>query len=270
MQKITDKMKNQKQTNQKQEYRLLLTEHNTGAMNMAIDESVLHHVSKGISPPTLRLYGWKPTAITIGYFQSMKEEVDFGKCKELGVDTVRRITGGGAVFHDSEVTYSIIAPERYFSNDILASYKQICDGIIKGLKKLGLEACFVPLNDIIVNGKKISGNAQTRRMKCILQHGTILIDVDVKKMFSLLLVPDEKIKDKLIKNVQERVTSINKETEKKGKSYGFKAVVKSLVEGFKESLNSELELGELSAKEKEMAQMLAKDKFSTKKWNCLR
>ncbi|MBN1156015.1 lipoate--protein ligase family protein [Candidatus Woesearchaeota archaeon] len=244
-------------------FRLLLTGHNSGAMNMAIDEAVMTHISEGKVLPTIRLYGWRPSAITIGYFQSMREEVDLEKCRELGIDFIRRITGGGAVFHENEATYSIIAPENYFSEEILESYKQICSGITTGLKKLGLEAAFAPLNDIVVKGKKVSGNAQTRRMNCILQHGTVLIDVDVKKMFSLLIVPDEKIRSKMINNVEERVTGINKET---GRNHGFQEVVNALTDGFREALNLELCSGELSPSEKEMAERLAKEKYSKDEW----
>ncbi len=244
-------------------YRLLLTKHNSGAMNMAIDEAVLTHVSENKVLPTIRFYGWEPSCISIGYFQDMKEEVDLDKCKVLGVESVRRITGGGAVYHDKEVTYSIITPINTFSKDILQSYKEICEGVIAGVKKLGIDANFAPLNDIITNGKKISGNAQTRRMNCILQHGTILYDVDIKKMFSLLLIPNEKIRDKMIQVVEERVTSINKES---GKDYSYKEVEDALVEGFKEALGIELELGELTDSEKELAEKLAAEKYSTDEW----
>lgn len=248
-------------------FRLLLTDHSSGAMNMAIDEAVLTHISEGKSPPTIRFYGWTPPSVTIGYFQSMKEEIEVEKCKKEKIDLIRRVTGGGAVFHDNEVTYSIITPENLFSKDILESYRQICQGIINGLKKIGLDTNFVPLNDIILNNKKISGNAQTRKMKCILQHGTILVDVDVKKMFSLLLIPNEKIKDKMIQVVEERVTSINQEAKKDEKEYTFDDIVRILAQGFEESLNTKLELSELSESEKEMAEKLAKEKYSTDEWN---
>src|SRR5271157_5226509 len=87
---------------------------NDAFMNMAIDESVSARVGSGQSPPTIRFYGWKPRAISIGYFQSLEREVDLDNCKTAGVDIVRRRTGGGAVFHDSEITYSIIAREDLF------------------------------------------------------------------------------------------------------------------------------------------------------------
>jgi len=175
------------------EWRLLETGHQDAFTNMAIDEAINELHSK-IQKPTVRLYGWKPSAISIGYFQGIKQEVDLKKCKELDVDVVRRITGGGAVFHDAELTYSFICSEesQIVSKNILDSYKKICESINLGFNHLNLESQFVPLNDIIIAGQKVSGNAQTRRSKNVLQHGTILIEVDVDKMFSMLLVPDEK------------------------------------------------------------------------------
>jgi len=243
-----------------QKFRLLKTAYNNAFMNMAIDDAILQ--SKIM--PTIRIYSWKPSAVSIGYFQSLTEEINLDKCKELNVDSIRRITGGGAVFHDKELTYSFIAPEDAVSKDILESYKQICGGVIKGLEKIGIKAEFAGINDIIAGGKKISGNAQTRKNNCVLQHGTILMDVDVKKMFSLLKVPNEKIRDKLIQNVKERVTSVKNIL---GKDIGFEELSDKIVEGFKEALNIELVEGELTKEETELAEELEKKKYKTKEWN---
>ena len=135
------------------------------------------------SVPVLRLYGWKPSAVSIGYFQSLEEEVDVKKCKKAGIDVVRRLTGGGAVLHEHELTYSFIT--KVYPTNIMESYRLICEPVVMCLKNLGLDAKFSPLNDIIVGDKKVSGNAQTRRKNTLLQHGTILLDVDVEKMFSV-------------------------------------------------------------------------------------
>ena len=246
--------------------RLLQTMHNNAFLNMAIDEAISHHVAEGTVLPTLRLYGWQPPAVSIGYFQSMVEEVDLEKCKQHNIDVVRRITGGGAVFHDKELTYSFIIPvqNQLIPFDIKASYKRICDGVIQGLDYLGLKAEFVPLNDIIVNGKKISGNAQTRRNGCILQHGTILIGVDVQKMFSLLKVPDEKIRDKMIKTVEERVTSISQQL---NKPMLFETVASSMISGFEMALELNLEPDDLTESEMKLAEKLMQEKYCTKEWN---
>jgi lipoate-protein ligase A len=148
---------------------------------MALDQALMSKVDNFI--PVLRVYGWKPAAVSIGYFQSLEQEVDVKKCRDLGIDVVRRMTGGGAVLHEQEVTYSFIT--KTFPANIRDSYKVICEPVVDCLKDLGFEANS-PLNDIAVNNKKVSGNAQTRRNGVLLQHGTILLDIDIDKMFSVL------------------------------------------------------------------------------------
>ena len=247
-------------------WRLLKTQKNTAAMNMAIDRAVMISNSKNEVPPTVRFYTWKPSAISIGYFQSLEEEVDLDNCKKFGVDYVRRITGGGAVFHEEELTYSIVIPESHpqIPKNIMKSYSRICGAVIKGLKNLSIESEYKPINDIIVNGKKISGNAQTRKIKTVLQHGTVLTDVNVDKMFSVLKVPNEKIKDKLISDVKERVTSIKHVL---GEEILFNAAAKAMKKGFEEEFNINLVEGRLTDKEISLAKNFEKECFSDKDWN---
>ncbi|MFH1588674.1 MAG: lipoate--protein ligase family protein [Candidatus Diapherotrites archaeon] len=247
------------------EWRLLKTGFNDAFTNMAIDEAISKMHSE-IKKPTIRFYGWNPSAISIGYFQGLKEEVEIQKCEELGVDIVRRITGGGAVFHEKELTYSFVCSEEsgIVSKNILDSYIKICNSLVLGFKHLNLEAKFVPLNDIIVNGKKISGNAQTRRDKNVLQHGTILMEVDVDKMFSMLLVPDEKMKGKLIENVKQRVTSIENELNKK---IEFETVSKAMQKGFEENFEIILMQEELTQEELKLAEKIREERFAKKEWN---
>jgi lipoate-protein ligase A len=252
-------------------FRLLKTGHLSAAENMGIDEAVLASVSSGESSPTLRFYGWSPPAISIGYFQSLEEEVDLAACKKYGVDYVRRLTGGGAVFHDTEITYSIHIPEKLglVPTGILESYEKICGGIVKGLSLLGLNVQFVPLNDLIVmhNGapRKISGNAQTRKSGVILQHGTILLKVDVDKMFELLKVPSEKLKGKLIEDVKQRVTGLSAVL---GREVSFDEALNVLEKGFKQEF-SEIEFakGELTQSEKNLALKIVREKYTSDEWN---
>lgn len=250
----------------KEQWRLLKTEDYTASMNMAIDRAVLVENSENKVPPTVRFFTWNPPAISIGYFQSLEEEVDLDICKNLGIDYVRRITGGGAVFHDKELTYSIVISESHsqISKNIMESYGRICGAIIKGLKQIGIESIYVPINDIVTDKKKISGNAQTRKLKTVLQHGTILIDVDVDKMFSLLKVPNEKIKDKMIADVKQRVTSIKHVL---GKDISFSDVAKAMKIGFEEEFKVELIEGDLTEKEFELSKKFEKEIFSTRDWN---
>ena len=246
-------------------FRLLETGMSTAFMNMGLDEAILESVSSGFSPPTLRFYGWRPKAISIGYFQGLRDEVDIDACARSGVDIVRRITGGGAVFHDAEVTYSIVFPESHAlaSASILESYSLICKGIIAGLKRLGIASEFAPINDIVSRGRKISGNAQTRKMKCILQHGTILLGVDVETMFGLLRVPKEKAVGKLIEEVKSRVSSVS---DILGRKIEYEEAVPELRKGFAEALDLELKTGLANDREKARAKELAAAKFSAREW----
>lgn len=250
----------------KDHWRLLLTGFHSAAENMAIDRAILVANSEKMVPPTVRFYGWKPSAISIGYFQQLKDEIDLDVCNSLGVDYVRRITGGGAVFHEHELTYSIVISEHHpkISKNILESYGMICGAVIKGLSHLDIEGIYAPINDILVDGKKISGNAQTRKHHTVLQHGTILNEVNIEKMFSLLKVPDEKIKDKMIANVKERVTSIRHQ---KRKMIPFEEVAFAMKKGFEEAFNIIFEPGSLIQEEERLAENFVSNCFGTDQWN---
>lgn len=249
-----------------EEWRLLETGFLSAAENMAIDRAILVAHSQQKVPPTVRFYGWNPPAISIGYFQSLTEEVDLKACTQHQVDYVRRITGGGAVFHDDEITYSFVIREDYpeISKNILESYERICHAIIQGLSHLGVRSSYAPINDILVNNKKISGNAQTRKYQTVLQHGTIIKNVDVEKMFQLLKVPNEKIKGKLIKNVKERVTSLSHEMDQE---FSFEKVCNALRIGFEETFNVRVRRGNLTEEEHQLARSFEKTFFGAKEWN---
>jgi lipoate-protein ligase A len=237
---------------------------NDASLNMAIDEAVSESVVAGGSP-VIRFYGWTPAAVSIGYFQSLEKEVDLAACESAGVGFVRRRTGGGAVYHDptGEITYSVIAKEDAFPKDIIASYRVICGWVIDSLAHLGIRSEFKPINDIITSGKKISGNAQTRRGGVLLQHGTILHSVDVDKMFSLLKVSDEKIRDKMILTVKERVTSVALQG---GGSR--EALFRALVKGFTDG--KDFAFDSLTSDELARARHLAQERYRMDSWNRMR
>jgi lipoate-protein ligase A len=238
--------------------RLLLDNARDAFANMAIDESIMEY-----GKPTLRLYSWSPPAVSIGYFQSMDAEVDTENCRYQGIDCVRRITGGGAVFHEHELTYSLVVPESMVPSDILKSYEMICGAVVSALNAHGIDARFCPINDILAGNKKISGSAQTRKAGMVLQHGTVLLDVNVDRMFSILKVPDEKMKDKMAKAVKERVTSFKA----LGLSYqGFK---RRLVSSFETCMGQKLLPGSLTPEEQNNAG-LRTQKFRSNAWNRMR
>ena len=249
-----------------EQWRLLLTGFNTAFSNMAIDKAILVANSNGKVPPTVRFYGWNPPAISIGYFQSLTDEIDICSCEKFGVDYVRRITGGGAVFHETELTYSIVIPEAHpeIPKNIMKSYGRICGAVMKGLRYVGIESEYAPINDIVASGRKISGNAQTRKLATVLQHGTVLMDVDVDKMFSVLKVPNEKIKDKLIADVKQRVTSMKHLL---GKEINFEEVASAMKKGFEDEFHIELIEEQLSEEELSLAKKFEKECFSAKEWN---
>lgn len=265
--------------------RVLETGYNSAAYNMAVDETLMwglaasssnNHQNKVLSKEgrveeerlqgrhsssapsaVLRIYGWKPSAISIGYFQSIDLEIDVGECEKRGINVIRRMTGGGAVYHDAELTYSFLT--NTFSHDIMQSYISICNPVVQAIRNLGFDARFVPLNDIVIgNGAKVSGNAQTRRKNVLLQHGTILLEVDVETMFSILKVPSEKIKDKLIGDVKKRVTGLHK---------SFDEVAQALKMSFSEAFNTELRPDKLIAEEYSKVDKLIKEKYSSDSWN---
>lgn len=236
---------------------------------MAIDESIMLAIKEERAPPTLRFYRWKPSAVSIGTFQGMHDEVAIDFCKSEGIDYIRRITGGGAVFHDynGEITYSILMPKKHplARTDIIESYKLLCGGIVKALDYIGIDdAEFKPINDIIANGRKVSGNAMTKRHGCVLQHGTVLLDLDVNLMFAILKVPQEKISDKMIADVKERVTSIRDILERE---VTMEELRSAMQRGFADALDIDLEKSSLSKQEVEIAEQLAQEKYSTDSWN---
>ena len=252
-----------------EEFRFIDLETHDAYTNMAIDEAIMQAIKEGNAPPTLRLYRWKPSAVSIGTFQGMRDEVAIDYCKSNGIDYIRRITGGGAVYHDynGEITYSILMPKKHplALTDIIDSYKLLCGGIIKALDYLGIKnAEFKPINDVNVGGKKVSGNAMTRRLGCALQHGTVLLNLDVNQMFTILKVPQEKISDKMISDVKERVTSIRDILDR---PVEVDELREALARGFSDALQIELNVGKLSKEEQNTAEKLAKEKYSSDEWN---
>ena len=246
-------------------WRVVGLETHDAYFNMALDEAISESVRVGSSLPTIRFYNWSPNAVSIGYFQSIRDEVNLEVCRELGIDSIRRWTGGGAVYHDfeREITYSVIAPASIFPKNIIESYRLICGRLVNGLGNLGIEAEFRPVNDIHVKGKKISGSAQTRRGGILLQHGTLLYGLDLKTMFSVLNVSRQKITDKMIKSAEERVTCVLEHS-----GAGKEEVYEALVEAFTDG--KDFEFGVWSESELERAGELAEKKYRSNEWMYLR
>ena len=192
------------------QFRLILDEPKPGSLNMGIDSAIVNSVSEGESPPTLRLYSWLSPAVTVGYFQKVSETVNTHYCRENNIEIIRRITGGGTVLHNKEITYSFIVPinNSFLPQDLIKSFSALIDPIIKALKEVKIDAVFKPVNDIIVNNKKISGSAQTRKYGVILQHGTILMEIDRDVFEGALKFNRLKLSEKGVSEPSDLVTSV--------------------------------------------------------------
>ncbi|HOO55512.1 MAG TPA: biotin/lipoate A/B protein ligase family protein [bacterium] len=215
------------------EAELELIETQTGApsWNMALDEALLEEAVAGRQGPVLRFYRWEPSAVTLGYSQDAEREVDVAAAAAAGVGVVRRITGGGAVFHENEITYSIILPVTAVPGTIEDSYRRICGAMVRGLNFFRRGFVFSPVNDIIFDGKKVSGSAQARRGGWLLQHGTVLLDTDFDRMFGILRVPEGKFRKHGLESARSRVTCMKRVL---GRELGFEEARRALCDGFDE------------------------------------
>ncbi|MHA1649749.1 MAG: lipoate--protein ligase family protein [Candidatus Helarchaeota archaeon] len=250
-------------------WRLIDLEVYNGYQNMAIDEAILEARIANKVPNTFRLYRWRPSCASIGKNQSMTHEVDIEACKRLGIDYVRRITGGGAVYHDymGEITYSIIAKkENFLPMDINETFRILCKGIIVALGDFGLSAEHGVHHcpSIFVKGRKISGNAQTIRKGVVLQHGTILLHYDPELMYTILRVKRAGNKPKVVKSVYQKVTTIQQEAQRE---YDFETVKNALIKGYQKALNTSFEAESLTEYEINLADELVVQKYRTDEWN---
>ncbi|MEJ2252739.1 MAG: lipoate--protein ligase family protein, partial [Candidatus Lokiarchaeota archaeon] len=178
-------------------WRFIPLQTRNGFWNMALDEAMLKSLIKKQTKPTLRFYKWNPSTASIGRNQSLSDEVDIDFCQKKSFNVVRRITGGGAVFHDqfNEITYAIVCPISFLrkkgASKVIEQFEIITQGIVAGLNIFGLNTKkgIIHCPALFLDSKKFSGNAQVRRKGFILQHGTILLDIDPDLMYSVLKTP---------------------------------------------------------------------------------
>ncbi|MBL7056024.1 lipoate--protein ligase family protein [Candidatus Woesearchaeota archaeon] len=232
--------------------------------NMAVDEALLSS-----KVPVLRLYQWNPS-VSLGYNQDVKKEIDLDYCKKNNVDVVRRITGGKAVFHDKELTYSFIVPENtgILSKDLIESYKQISEALVLALGKIGINAeikkankkinnavCFNSSNwyELEVNGKKIVGSAQRRINGKVLQHGSILLAFDHEKNSKIFKTGNG------IETLKSNITAIKEEL---GKNIETENLKKEIKIAFGKKFGFEIVDSELSEEETNLTEQLVKEKYS--------
>lgn len=253
-------------------WRLLKLETHDAFTNMAIDEAVMNARIEGLITDTLRFYRWKPSAVSVGKFQGVENEVQMENCKHQGIDVVRRITGGGTVYHDAqdEITYSVVAgKESLKANDIADVYARIYTGLSEALAILDIAADFnegtaKACPNLTVNGKKISGSAQCHRHGVVLQHGTILANINLEKMFTYIRVPWAKSCTQIVSIAKHKITSLYDEL---GRNVSTAVINSALIEGFQKALKIELVESELIPRERELAERLCREKYATEDWN---
>lgn len=260
----------------------------SASFNMAMDEALLEWHSEGRIPPVIRFYGWEPAALSIGYFQKAKKEINFEALKQHGLGFVRRPTGGRGVLHEHELTYSVIVTEEHpgMPEGVTEAYRVISEGILKGFHHLGLEAYFaIPRTEeekqslknprssvcfdapswyeLVVEGRKVAGSAQTRQKGVILQHGSILLDLDEDKLFSLFTYPNERVKERMQRAFKNKAVAMN---DISARPITFTMASEAFKKGFEEGLNIELEPLELSAEQMAYVEKLAKEKYENDEW----
>ncbi|XKF67511.1 lipoate--protein ligase family protein [Virgibacillus necropolis] len=249
---------------------------------MALDEVLLNWHSEGKIPPTLRFYGWSKPSLSVGHFQNAERAIDFPNVEKHSCEFVRRLTGGSAVLHDDELTYSIVVSENkdYIPKTIRSAYYMLSKGILKGYKNLGIPAdytiqeksstrtdvCFEQpaFYEMVVDGKKICGNAQTRKQGVLLQHGSIPMSMNKDMLFDLFRFPTEKIREKKRKAFSEKAITINEITKKR---HTYDDLREAFRKGFQTELHMDLVPLELSDSQWEEVHELAKTKYTQEEWN---
>jgi len=236
-------------------------------MNMAVEEAIPRAVGESVAPSTIRFWHNSNT-IVLGCFQSAQLEVNFDACKETGTEVVRRFTGGGAVYHDAgNLNYAISLRKGHPlvpGSDLQEVFRRLSEGSVQGLRKLGVNAEFQPINDISVEGKKVSGAAGSVKWGTVFHHGCILVASDLSILSKVLNVPRAKLVDKHVASVQKRVTTIRDELHR---NIGTREVKDSIVQGIQDSYNVHLEKGNLTGREMSLAKELYQTKYVRDEWN---
>ncbi|MFC0269918.1 biotin/lipoate A/B protein ligase family protein [Metabacillus herbersteinensis] len=259
------------------------------AFNMAMDEALLEWHSAGKIPPTIRFYGWDPPTLSVGYFQKVEKEINMDAVKRYGLGFVRRPTGGRGVLHDKELTYSVIVSEDHpeMPKTVTEAYRVISEGVLEGFKNLGLDAYFsIPRSEeekqglkdprsavcfdapswyeLVVEGRKVAGSAQTRQKGVILQHGSILLDINEDMLFDLFNYSNDRVRERMQRAFKNKAVATNALREIPVTIEEARIAFKK---GFEKGLNIELEAYTLNEEEFQYVERIAKEKYSSDEWN---
>ncbi len=267
-------------------WRLLRSEPCRGAGNMAIDEAIFRARADGVAPPTLRLYAWQPPAVSLGRFQDLDDRIDLAAIRARGYELVRRPTGGRAILHADEITYSVVVREGDIrgGDALMTSYREISRGIEAGLGLLGVQAvmggqgdgrtdrrdslptiCFATAArcDLVAGGRKVVGSAQTRSRGTILQHGSIPLTINLDDLLAVLPGRRNEDAEQRRKKLSRAACGV---AELVGRPVGFGEVAAAICLGFQASLGVELAEGDLTPAEEVWAEELTATKYGTAEW----
>jgi len=263
-------------------WRLIITPPARGAWNMALDESILEHIGRGESIPTLRLYAWTPACLSLGHAQPFAD-VDMARIKQHGWEVVRRATGGRAILHTDELTYSVIAPlnEPRVEGSILESYNRLAQALLLAVKSLEIPVeikegkadesgkqnpvCFeVPSTyEITVNGKKLIGSAQARKKEGVLQHGSLPLTGDLTRICQALKFENDFARENASQRLLERATTVESAL---GREVSWEMAAQAFIQAFEAQLGLSLERRELSESESKRTDELVKEKYDHPSW----
>jgi len=265
-------------------WRLILSAPADGAWNMAVDEAMLEAGVAGLIRPTLRLYAWQPPAVSLGFFQPLDNRIDLAEIAARGFGLVRRPSGGRAILHKDELTYSVVVPEELVENgrSVMGSYRTLSRGIEAGLGLLGLgvempdrrhaprmkaaglpTVCFAASagGDMVAGGRKIVGSAQTRRRGVIMQHGSVPIHMDPAE--HLAVMPGEGTDEASQQRLLAKACGV---ADALGRPVSFDELAEALRAGFAERLGIVLEDGDLTEWEQARAAELRATRYATRAW----
>lgn len=265
-------------------WRLLITPPRRGAWNMALDEAILEHIGRGESPPTLRLYAWEPACLSLGQAQPFAD-VDVVRLRARGWDVVRRATGGRAILHTDELTYSVIAPadEPRVAGSVPESYQRLAQALLLGVRNLELSVeiesnaapvpagpktnpvCFeVPSTyEITVNGRKLIGSAQARRREGVLQHGSLPLSGDLARICQVLVFGNETARADASERLLGRAATVQSAL---GRAVSWDTAAAAFIRAFEAQLGLRLKRGRLSESESERTDQLVKEKYDHPSW----
>ena len=264
-------------------WRLILHPPYPAAWNMAVDEAILESTVNGYSLPTLRLYSWEPFGLSLGRTQKF-DEVDTAALASHGYDVVRRPTGGKAILHADELTYSVCASQDdpHVSGNVLKSYRMLARGLLKGLELAGIPADSQPNNaksperltnpvcfqypsdyEITFGGKKLIGSAQARVSSGVLQHGAIPLFGDICRVVDVLAFRSDDQRQAAAGNLREHATTVE---DCLGHPPTWEFMAHCIQAGFAQALDLHFEQGSLSKSEKVRAFQLWKEKYANDQW----